>query len=310
MHKRDERAAPQQIPQQIELNVELGPLAFQIRLGSGFFRTNCTQSVLNHNHAEFEIQFVHKGAIVLSMEDGYQTVREGCFCLIPPWLYHAQRRPPSGEDVHKSSFIFSFDVIPGLKPSPNYPAIETEQLYRTLMNVGFFTAPDRTNLFTLLAAIKQELYTQRIGFFAKAQSLFAQLLVEIIRSSPHSENAPQYGLPAQTPDDSRLTIIETFFTERFALPMKEDDLAGLLYVSNRQLNRILHDLYGMSFRTKLLHTRIKVAMDLLKNSDLPVKDIAAQVGYPFAENFHSSFKAQTGMTPTAFRNHSRGGSSV
>ncbi|MBP1992129.1 AraC family transcriptional regulator [Paenibacillus eucommiae] len=307
IHEPNKRAGQQPLSEQLEFNVELGALQFHVFINSGFFHTNSNWRILNHNHAMYEVQFVHKGTVVLSLEDSCHEVPEGSFCVIPPGVYHSQQSPSSGEEVHKSCFSFRCDVLP--HPKADYPPDVTDELFRAfvLMNTAFYTTQDRQGTAALLAAIKQELNTKPFGYFFKVQSLFAQILVDVIRSSPgiqasiqtdsHSELAPQTFV------DNRLIIIETFFSEHFDLPLREDDLAGQLYVSHRQLNRILHDLYGMSFRRKLLSTRMKVAMDLLKHTTLSVKDIAARVGYPFAENFHANFKAHTNMTPIAFRNY-------
>lgn len=300
LHQSGEQSSKQPFPEQLECRVELGALRFHLFTDAGFFRTNCDWRVLNHNHVLYEVQFVHRGSIVLSLEDGCHEVPEGSFCVIPPGVYHSQQRPLSGEEAHKTCFSFRFDVMP--RPKHEYSPGETEELLRALQNAPFFIAPDSQGTAELLNGIKCELLTQPIGYLAKVQYMFGQVLVDVIRSSPSIQAAPRNKMQPAPPVDNRLTIIETFFSEHFDRPLKEEDLAGPLYVSHRQLNRILHDLYGMSFRRKLQHTRMKVAMDLLKHTDLPVKEIAARVGYPFAENFHAQFKSLTNTTPTGYRN--------
>ncbi|TNJ63092.1 helix-turn-helix domain-containing protein [Paenibacillus hemerocallicola] len=302
-HAPDEHGGSLFFPEQFELKVELGTIRLHVFLDSGFFNTNSDVPVLNHNHASYEVQFVHKGTVVLCTEYGDHAIRAGSFCVIPPGLYHSQKRTEPGEDVHKSCFTFRYDVLS--LPKPDYPAGETNELLYALANVPFFIADGNRETDALLDMAKQEFHCRPIGYFAKLQSLFAQLILVVIRSSPRIQSAPRRGLSLQPTADSRLGIIECFFSEHFSRPLRENDLARRLYVSQRQLNRILHDLYGMSFRHKLLSTRMKVAMDLLKNTELSVKDIATNVGYPFAENFHAHFKKHTTMTPSSFRNSSR-----
>ncbi|MDF2721846.1 MAG: AraC family transcriptional regulator [Paenibacillus sp.] len=303
---RDERAAHSFIPSFLDIQVELGAIRFSIHLNPGFFREICPLPVMSHSHTNYEVQLVHRGSMALSMDNGYQIVQAGRCCFIPPGLYHSQLEAPAGEDVHKTSFQFSFEAMPGEKPvfDSASPRQETDLLLRAFTEAPFFIARENTTLPALVETIKQELQARHIGYYAKVQSLFAQLLVELIRSSPRHDTSARYE-PPQASFGNRVTLIENFFNERYSTPLKEEELASLLYVSKRQLNRILHELYGISFRTKLLHTRIQVAMDLLKTSNMTVKDIAAFVGYPLAENFHASFKTVTNMTPTAFRSYSR-----
>lgn len=285
--------------------MELGALRFHLFTNTGFFRTNCDEPVLNHNHVMYEVQFIHNGSIALSLEEGFHEVPEGSFCVIPPGVYHSQQRPPSGKTAHKTCFSFRYDVMS--PPKHGYSPNDTEALLRALRNAPFFITPDSQGSAALINEIKRELHAGQLGFFDKAQCMFGQVLIDILRATPGMQTAPSTHYPPALPVDNRLDIIETFFSEHFGRPLKEDDLAGLLYISHRQLNRILHDLYGMSFRRKLQHTRIQVAMDLLQHTDLTVKEIAARVGYPFAENFHAQFKALTNTTPTGYRNHAASG---
>ncbi|WP_158301945.1 AraC family transcriptional regulator [Paenibacillus mesophilus] len=299
----DEHEGSLVFPEQFELKAELGTIRLRVFLDSGFFNTNSDVPVLNHNHASYEVQFVHKGTVALCTENGDYAIQGGSFCLIPPGMYHSQKRAESREAVHKSCFTFRYDVLS--IPKPDYPTVETSELLYALANVPFFIAESSREIEAWIVAAKEEFQSRPVGYFAKLQSLFTQLILEVIRSSPRIRSAPRRELSSQPTADSRIGIIECFFSEHFSRPLRESDLASRLYVSQRQLNRILHDLYGMSFRQKLLCTRMKVAMDLLKNTELSVKDIASNVGYPFAENFHAHFKKHANMTPSSFRARSK-----
>ncbi|MFD0715845.1 AraC family transcriptional regulator [Paenibacillus sp. GCM10027626] len=298
--KPDGWAGQLSLPEQFECRVDIGALRFHVWLDYGFFHTECVSHVLKHNHAAYEIQLVHKGTIILSTEDGYYAVPEGSLCFIPIGLYHGQQHPGAGEEaIHKSCLSFRLDALH--RPNLDDEAVDTEEIRSALTNAPFFIVHDCHEMIVQLAAIKRELHAKPVGYLAKVKGLLTQIIVDVIRASPQLQAAPRWTVRHQEGADSRLLIIEAFFSEHFHCSLKESDLARLLYVSPRQLNRILHDLYGMSFRRKLLQTRMEVAMDLLKHTNLPVKEIAARVGYLFSENFHAYFKAHTGMTPVAFR---------
>jgi AraC-like DNA-binding protein len=44
-----------------------------------------------------------------------------------------------------------------------------------------------------------------------------------------------------------------------------------------------------------------VAVEYLTQSDLPLLEVAARVGFSEASTFHRAFKAWTGLTPGAYR---------
>ncbi|WP_409342365.1 helix-turn-helix transcriptional regulator [Paenibacillus sp. MBLB4367] len=126
------------------------------------------------------------------------------------------------------------------------------------------------------------------------------MMIDIIRSAP-SASAAAYDFPKQTPDDLRTNVIDAFFASHYNGDIKEEDLARQLNFSTRQLNRILNERYRASFRRKLLETRMKVAMDLLQNTDMPISHIAEHVGYQTPGSFQTAFKTNVGITPLAFR---------
>jgi len=106
----------------------------------------------------------------------------------------------------------------------------------------------------------------------------------------------------------RIFTIEKFFDERHSDDVRMEDLANMLGVTVRHLDRVIKRFFGVSFREKLAKTRIEVAKDLLKNTDMPVLDICWKVGYGSTVSFTSAFKKYTGTTPGKYRKIFKGSS--
>ncbi|WP_167858924.1 helix-turn-helix transcriptional regulator [Paenibacillus cymbidii] len=284
-------------PAPAPFDTEIAPLRCRVYTNESFYETDTSMRVTAHAHLAFEFQFVNEGTMALSLEQGRFEIGAGGFCVIPPNTVHAQLPGHQG-GVSKTCFFFR---CAHARPDSDREATGLPQLLAAL---PFFTVPDHPIIPALLAAIETELQRRRTGHVVAVGSLFAQLLVEVIRSSPlQAAECRDDRQPQTSGNDSgdRERTIELFFSERFGSKLRESDLSAELFVSTRQLNRILHDMYGMSFRQKLLDTRMKEAQDLLRNSKRTVRDIAENVGYPFAEHFHADFKAYAGLTPAAFR---------
>lgn len=283
----------------LKLAVIAGGLLFDIDLDVGFFCPSAYKwgQEFSHNHAAFEIHFVQEGRCIMYIEDTYVELEAGSYCVIPPGMYHSQLSVIQGA-VIKSCLRFSYRTVSGDKP--HTAGNEARELLLVLEAVTFYKQKDDGRLSFLVSDIQNELQVQPLGYLAKVQSLFAQLMIDIIRSAP-SAPAAVYGCPEQTPDDLRTNVIDAFFASRYNGEIKEEDLARQLNVSTRQLNRILNERYRASFRRKLLETRLKVAMDLLKNTDMAISHIAEQVGYQTTGSFHTAFKTNIGITPLAFR---------
>ena len=82
-------------------------------------------------------------------------------------------------------------------------------------------------------------------------------------------------------------------------------MARQLYLSQRQLARLLQREYGMGYQEKLISARMDYAAMLLRTTDQSVSRIAEQVGYKSEPAFYKSFFRQHGVTPLAYRKENK-----
>ncbi len=78
-------------------------------------------------------------------------------------------------------------------------------------------------------------------------------------------------------------------------------IAEQLGMSLGYLNRQFRAVAGLSINDAIQHVRIDKVCKLLRQSDLPVEQVARQVGYSNTKYFFALFKKYTGKTPTQFR---------
>lgn len=84
-------------------------------------------------------------------------------------------------------------------------------------------------------------------------------------------------------------------------------VARQLHMSEATLRRHLAA-EGNSFSSLLADVRMSHALSLLQSTDLPVGNIAHDVGYESASRFATRFRKRFGFAPTAVRGHRRDGS--
>jgi AraC-like DNA-binding protein len=82
-----------------------------------------------------------------------------------------------------------------------------------------------------------------------------------------------------------------------------EDIADLLAMHRRTLSRRLKD-SGMGFRAITNEIRFEIARQLLEDTEVPLGEIAAALGYSEAGAFTRAFRRWSGQTPTAWRSHS------
>lgn len=85
-----------------------------------------------------------------------------------------------------------------------------------------------------------------------------------------------------------------------------DDIAGMLAIHRRTLNRRLKG-GGTGYRAITNEIRFEIARQLLRDTAVPLGQIAAALGYSEASAFTRAFRRWSGQTPTAWRAEGRPG---
>ena len=80
-----------------------------------------------------------------------------------------------------------------------------------------------------------------------------------------------------------------------------DDLMEATHMSHSSLNRKMHELFNLSPKDFLQEARIKHACSLLKQTDMPIKEIAYACGFSNQQYFATCFKSSMGVTPSEYR---------
>ena len=83
------------------------------------------------------------------------------------------------------------------------------------------------------------------------------------------------------------------------LTMKE--IADELYISSRQLDRIVRKRYGKTLHKVIMETRVRTAEQMLLTTDMTVERIGRAVGFSSGAGFYREFSAAYGMTPAEYR---------
>ncbi len=87
------------------------------------------------------------------------------------------------------------------------------------------------------------------------------------------------------------------YTEKITL----EDVASEIFLSSAYFSKIFKEQTGKSFSQYLNNLRIEKSKSLLRNSRIPIVDIAGMVGYEDQSYFTKVFKKVTGNSPGKFR---------
>jgi YesN/AraC family two-component response regulator len=102
-----------------------------------------------------------------------------------------------------------------------------------------------------------------------------------------------YGHTAHAAFNELLAYVDENYVQNLSL----ESCANHVHVSAGYVTRLCKKYLGMSFKAWLNAVRIREAINLLRNTDLPIKEIAERVGYNNLNYFYRQFNAVTGTTP-------------
>ena len=113
------------------------------------------------------------------------------------------------------------------------------------------------------------------------------------RSEPYRSG----GLPAY-----KLRRIVEFIRAHIDQPIRLERLAAAITMSPFHFHRQFKRSTGTTPHRYILEMRMERARALLSESDLPLAEVAAQVGFADQSHFTSAFRRTTAMTPRTYRN--------
>ncbi|HML65109.1 MAG TPA: AraC family transcriptional regulator [Dysgonomonas sp.] len=146
--------------------------------------------------------------------------------------------------------------------------------------------------------IKRELNTEDHWTEEMARTKLKELIITASRSWLE-RSSDQKGLGTTEDELSRKfsQLVETNYQKNHSVA----DYAELLFISPKTLNRKIVREKGISPNIIIKNRIILQAKRLLVNTDLTVKEIAAQLGYEDQSYFVRFFKIHTGKTPIEFK---------
>ncbi len=151
----------------------------------------------------------------------------------------------------------------------------------------------------LFNAILGELSNPGLGTKTIVESMMKQILILLVRDHLQQRGlaSPLY-MPLSNPQLSRaLTAMIERPQERHTL----DSLASIAGMSRSRFTHHFAAAFGRSPIDFLQLVRLRTGARLLRSSSLPIKAVAAAVGYASRSHFSRSFRSEFGVDPRTFR---------
>ncbi len=99
--------------------------------------------------------------------------------------------------------------------------------------------------------------------------------------------------------------VANYINDHYTSDIRMDFLAQIACMSQAKLKYVFKNIYHMSIQQYIVTRRITQAEHLLRDTILPVSEIAEMVGYKYIGSLSDMFRQHTGMSPTEYRGKMR-----
>jgi AraC family carnitine catabolism transcriptional activator len=187
-----------------------------------------------------------------------------------------------------------WQAVPAVRE--RYPRVEITSDHCQIENRRF-TGPGGVSTFDLIVAfIEQEVGKRVAQMVTKSANRDISAIAE--------ERTP-FAFPFRRPASPQLARVIATMEEEIEKPPSIPAVAAQYGLSERGLYRIFREQLGVSPKNFYLNLRLQRARDLLRQSDMPIAEIAAATGFNSGSRFSQVFRKFFGESPTSARKRPR-----
>lgn len=241
-----------------------------------------------HFHSLFEVHVCVAGNMQISVEDKDILLSPGEICIIPP---HKTHYISSDENSCGTGLRFTFSNSGKTKSEES---MLFENTYGKLCNAVVIKNP---NVYGKYLSVSSENIKNKKPDFISANLIFVALceIAGALTDTICRSNSVAYS------DIAVSESIEDYINLNYNNKISLEDIAAQLNLGKRQTQRIINNLFGMTFTELLNKKRLTAAKLLLKTTDKSVEEIAYLCGFEDKNYFYRRFSAMFGTTPGKYR---------
>lgn len=219
----------------------------------------------------------------------------GDIMMIPPGELHSLTAPEEG-----SRFVFLFDLsmLSRLHGFASIQSILTKPLLLTRATYPYIY----DDVYQLLIQMRNEYFTKSEFAELTIYSLLLNLFVKL--GTNHLENIDMFSgirVYKQKEYVAKFNSVMDYIDSHYMEDLNLDEIASSIGFSKYHFSRLFKQYTNYTFCSYICYRRIKIAEELLEQSDLSITEVALQSGFPSISTFNRLFKQAKGCTPTEYR---------
>lgn len=255
-----------------------------------------------HTHSYYEISFVAEGERILHFNGKEVLMKRNSLAFLPPLCAHGNQNLSAVKDVvlqisadmfcyicecfdSKMIFALADESVPCIQLDDGSPILETLMELYELCNETGRNSPSEDK-------------KRIIAFEMKRNGLILDLISKMIDCGFVTVKSGTLNL-------SKISLLDELVNRIIQNPHEKTDMqeaAKFVGMSYYHFSRVFKELTGTNYTEYCNVLRIRRAEELLRNKDLPISQIAYEIGIDTPGYFTRLFKSINGITPAQYRN--------
>lgn len=248
----------------------------------------------NHWHDALEFIFVFSGAMKYNINGHIVLIQTGEGIIVNSGQMHF------GFSRTKSECEFICVLLPPILLCGSY-AFERDYILPVIQNTAmpYMLLTPQTPWHNLCLNFIRAFYENKDSAIAplKITADFAALWTILFENMPKSPSE-------KSPQNRDLTIIKNmtgFIHKNYAKKMTLSDIARAGAVGQSKCCKLFHQYFSQSPIAYLIQYRLTKSVELLRDTDMSMTEIAFFVGFGNASYYAETFRKWLGQSPTAFK---------
>lgn len=238
-----------------------------------------------HYHSFYELEFIIDGKGRYEINNSVFEIRRGALFLTPPADYHTY----SLSENEKIRY-YNVQFFPSLINDD-----VSSRLYTCSLPIAlYFSEEETVEIIRKLEELKRTFDRKSLLYGMEVRNLIENLCIESLRWMEEKKN-----VNTEAPPTVKAAII--YVKEHYREPITLDTAAEYVGLSSTYFSHRFTEVVGIGFSAYVRDIRLNAAANLIRSTQLTVKEICYKTGFTDPNYFSNAFRAHFGMSPKKYR---------
>ncbi len=252
-----------------------------------------------HWHEEMEFTLIQEGTALYHINLESYEVKAGDLIIITPFILHDIHQNPSSS-MTSDTFVFNLSMLNLKTPdacSIKYlaPIFDSQYTFPYIVRSKDAGYPRLLALFHQLNLLYTE---QKEGFELGIKATLFEFFSVLFSEGLAQKN---YHVTLNNSHPEKLKLVLDYIGQNLSKPLTIKELASICHFSDYYFMNFFKKYTGMTCVQYINTQRLELAADYLHTKNLPIMDIALEVGFDNISYFNKLFKAKYHTTPKEYR---------